>query len=161
MKTPLLLPILVACLASQSLAMKSRHVTFPQTCDDVWKASVVVAKSAQYRIISISREEEIISLTAGGAWWGERIISLSLEPGSEKGCTATVQSRYSGVEHSDGPDLLTRIRIRLIGEEIGTDSKAFQEFKSCVEHGSYPDWGGGKNNPRCEEKLRRQLEAEK
>ena len=157
-----LLPIFIICLAAQSLAMKSRKETFAQPCDLVWKASVAVAKSEQYRIVSISREEQIISLAAGGAWWGERVISLSLAPAVEKGCTATVQSRYSGLEHKDGPDLLARIHLQLIAEEPGADSKAFQELKSCVESGGdYPDWGGGGRKSKCEEKFRRKLEAEK
>jgi len=116
----ILVPIFITCLAVQSLAMKSRKETFPQSCDLVWKATVIVAKSDQYRIVSISGEEQVISLVAGGVWWGERIMSLSLAPGLEGGCTVKVQSRYSGLQHSDGPDLLMRIHIELLGEELGT-----------------------------------------
>jgi len=47
----LLVAIFSCCFAVQSLAMKSRHETFPQKCEDVWAASVAVAKSEQYRII--------------------------------------------------------------------------------------------------------------
>lgn len=159
--------IFLFCLASPSFAMKSRKQTFPQSCDVVWQASVAVAKSDRYRIVSISREEQVLSLVAGGAWWGERIISLSLAPGVEKGCTVTVQSRYSGLQHSDGPDLLVRIHIHLIGEEVGSaDSGAFQDFKACVEKPySGRDLGGthGKweNEPRCEAEFRRKLDADK
>ena len=146
--------------------MKSRKETFPQSCDVVWQASAAVAKSDHYRIVSISKEEQVVSLEAGGAWWGERIISLSLAPGVEKGCTVTVQSRYSGLEHSDGPDLLMRIHVRLVGDELGSDSKAFQEFKACAEEpysgrdlgGSHNKW---QNEAKCEAKLRRELGAEK
>jgi hypothetical protein len=163
MKSILLL-IFVSCLASQSFAMKSRKQTFPQSCDAVWQASVAVAKSDQYRIISISREEQVLSLVAGGVWWGERIISLSLAPGAEKGCTATVQSRYSGLQHSDGPDLLMRVHVQLIGEELGTDSKAFEEFRSCADKPySGRDFGGthGKweNEPKCEAEFRQKLKV--
>jgi hypothetical protein len=162
----ILLPVLVSCLAAQSFAMKSRKQTFPQPCDVVWQASVAIAKSDQYRIVSISREEQVVSLVAGGAWWGERIISLSLAPGNEGGCTARVQSRYSGLQHSDGPDLLLRVHIQLVGEELGSDSKAFQEFKSCTEKPySGRDLGGdhGKweNEPKCEAEFRQKLGAEK
>ena len=125
--------IFFLCLATPSIAMKSRHETFPQSCEAIWKTSVAVAKSDRYRIVSISREEQVISLVAGGAWWGERIISLSLAPGMEDGCTVRVQSRYSGLEHSDGPDLLMRIHVELIGEQLGLDSKEFEKFKRCTE----------------------------
>jgi hypothetical protein len=157
MTKSILMLMFVACVTAQSLAMKSRKQTFPQSCDVVWKATVVVAKGDQYRIVSISGEEQVISLVAGGAFWGERILSLSLAAGPEGGCTVKVQSRFSGTAHSDGPDLLLRIHIRLLGEELGTDSKTYQEFKACVEHGSYPDWGGGK--PKCEELLLHKLKA--
>jgi hypothetical protein len=162
----ILLATLIICLAAQSYAMKSRKQTFPQSCDAVWQASVAVAKSDQYRIISISREEQVLSLVAGGVWWGERIISLSLAPGIEKGCTATVQSRYSGLQHSDGPDLLMRLQVRLVTDELGSDSRAFEEFKVCVEKpytgrdlgGDHGKW---ENEPKCEAAFRQKLAAEK
>lgn len=154
----ILLPLFLSFLVTQSAAMKNRHETFPQTCDAVWKTTVAVAKSQEYRIVSISSEEHVLSLVAGGAWSGERIISLSLAPGDEGGCTVTVQSRFSGLAHSDGPDLLVRIRMELFGEQLGQGSKAYEEYKSCMEHGSYPDWGG---KSKCAEQFRSKEEAEK
>jgi hypothetical protein len=154
----ILLPILVTCLAGQSLAMKNRHETFPQTCDAVWKTTVAVAKSEQYRIVSISSEDHVLSLVAGGAWAGERIISLSLAPGDEGGCTVTVQSRFSGLAHSDGPDLLVRIRMELFGEQLGHGSKLYEEYRACLDHGSYPDWGG---RSKCAEQFQSKADAEK
>lgn len=148
----ILLTMFIACLAAQSFGLKNRHETFSQPCDVVWKASIVVAKSEQYRVVSVSKEEQIISLAAGGAWWGERIISLNLASGAEQGCIATVQSRYSGLEHSDGPDLLARIHVELIGEELGFDSEPFQKFKHCVEDSQAHIVG---KEPKCEAKLRR------
>jgi hypothetical protein len=153
MKTPFAFFLLFVSV--QSFAMKNRLETFPQPCAAVWKASVAIGKTEQYRIISISREEQIMSLAAGGAWWGERIISLSLAPGGERGCTVTVQSRYSGLEHSDGPDLLARIHVQLLREELGVDSAAFQKYKDCV--GSPAVIG---NEAKCEVKLRRRLDAD-
>jgi hypothetical protein len=151
----IVLTVFIACLAAQSFAMKNRHETFSQPCDVVWKASMIVAKSEQYRVVSVSKEEQIISLAAGGAWWGERIISLNLAPGAEQGCIATVQSRYSGLEHSDGPDLLARIHVELIGEELGFDSEPFQKFKRCMEDSHAHIVG---DEPKCEAKLRRRLD---
>ena len=77
-----------------------------------------------------------------------------------------MQSRNSASQHSDGPDLLMRVHIRLVGEEFGSDSKTFQEFKSCVEKPySGRDLGGdhGKweNEPKCEAAFRQKLGAEK
>ncbi len=48
------IPILL--LSVQSVAMKSRQETLPQSCDAVWKAAIAVAKTQQYRIISASKE---------------------------------------------------------------------------------------------------------
>ena len=154
----ILLTMVIGCVAAQAFGMKNRHETFPQTCDAVWKTTVAVAKSQEYRIVSISSEEHVLSLVAGGAWFGERIISLSLAPGDEGGCTVTVQSRFSGLAHSDGPDLLVRIRIELVGEQLGHGSKAYEEYKSCLEHGSYPDWGG---KSKCAERFQSKADAEK
>ena len=146
------LPLFLACVALPALAMKSHSETFPQPCDVIWKASIAVAKTQDYRIVSVSKEEQIISLAAGGAWWGERIISLSLAPGVEHGCTATVQSRYSGIQHSDGPDLLGRIHVQLVCDELGRDSDAFVKFKNCVENSS-------SNEAKCEAKFRKRVAA--
>lgn len=137
---------LLTCIATQSLAMKKKYETFPQSCAAVWNASVTVAKSERYRVVSISKEEQVISIAVGGAWWGERIVSLSLAVAGEQKCTVAVQSRYSGLIHSDAPDLLDRIHVELVGEFIGRDSKAFHKFERCVEHSSYRG---------CEEKLLR------
>lgn len=151
--------LFVICIAANSFAMKSHQVTFNQPCDVVWKAAIAIAKTNQYRIISVAKDEQIISLAAGGAWWGERVISLNLGPGtSDQTCIATVQSRYSGLQHSDGPDLLVRIRIQLVGDELGRDSKDFQKYKDCVETPKNSVVTG--NEPKCAAKLRRRLEAE-
>jgi hypothetical protein len=98
----------------------------------------------------VSKEEQIISLAAGGIWWGERLISLSLAAGVEHGCKATVQSRYSGLQHSDGPDLLGRIHVQLVGDDLGRDSDAFLKFKNCVEN-SYSQ------EAKCEAKFRKRV----
>jgi hypothetical protein len=144
---------LVAFSAAQSLAMKNRQQTFLQPCEAVWKASVAVAKMEQYRVVSISTEEQIISVVVGGVWGGERIVSLSLATDNEGHCRATVQSRFSGLAHSDGPDFLARIRVELVGETMRRDSKAFRRFEDCVE-----------NSPtgysKCEKRLRSQASAE-
>jgi hypothetical protein len=147
-------------LCTSSAAMKNRHVTFPQPCDAVWLAAVAVAKGQDYRIISVSAPEQIISLVSGGAWWGERIISASLGPGAEGGCVLTVQSRYSGVEHSDGPDFIARVNIRLIAPNLDRNPEAYRKFKDCLRSGS--DWGGSRQKieAKCEAKLREKLEAE-
>jgi hypothetical protein len=123
----------VLSLSLQSLALKSRQETFPQSCDTVWKAAISVAKTKQYRIISASKEEEILSLAVGGVWGGERVISLSLAAEGEHSCTATVQSRFSGLAHSDGPDLLERVHVELVGATLGHDSEAFRKYKDCVK----------------------------
>jgi hypothetical protein len=154
----ILLTMVIGCLAARSFGMKSRQETFSQPCNAVWKASVAIAKTEQYRLISISKEEQIISLAVGGAWAGERIISLSLLSVGEGTCTASVQSRFSGLAHSDGPDLLVRIHVELIGEELGQDLESFQKFKNCVEDSKANIVG---NEPKCEAKLRRRLDAEK
>ena len=145
----LLLPIVIVCTALPSVAMKNRRETFPESCEVVWKAAIAVAKTQDYRIVSVAAEEQIISLSVGGAWWGERIISLSLASDGG-GCTATVQSRYAGVQHSDAPELLGRIHVQLVGGEVDQNSKAFRKFKNC--HADY-----GSNEAKCEEKLRRTL----
>lgn len=136
----------------QSLAMKSRQETFPQACDVVWKAAVTVAKTKQYRIISASKEEQIISVAVGGVWAGERIVSLSLAPDGEQRCIATVQSRFSGLAHSDGPDLLERVHVELVGETLGRDSEAFRNYKDCV-----------RDSPpaKCDAKLRGEIASSK
>src|ERR1700733_6566829 len=117
----ILLTMVIGCVAAQAFGMKNRHETFPQTCDAVWKTTVAVAKSQEYRIVSISSEEHVLSLVAGGAWFGERIISLSLAPGDEGGCTVTVQSRFSGLAHSDELDLVVLLHIEMVGELPGDE----------------------------------------
>ena len=137
--------------SSISLALSNRHRAFNRPCDAVWKAAVTVAKTQDYRIVSISTEEQIISLAVGGALSGERLVSISLAPGKEGGCTATVQSRFSGLAHSDGPDLLSRVSVELIGQEIDRDSKEFRRFKSCVESPT--------SDSKCEARLQKDLAA--
>jgi hypothetical protein len=139
--------LLLVALSLPACAMKNRYQDFSQPCDAVWRATVEVAKRQEYRIVSISDEEHIISLAAGGFISGERIISLSVGPAPERGCRVTVQSRFSGLVHSDGPDLLGRIRVQLVGEELGHESEAFLKFKTCVED-SFSDAA------KCEAKFR-------
>ncbi len=147
----------VACLllglllTAPALAVQNRRRNFSQSCDLVWTASVVVAKRQEYRIMSISKEEQIISLVAGGAWSGERVITVSLAPGIERGCTATVQSRFSGLAHSDGPDLLARISVEVIGQTADRNSKPFLRYKRCAEDSYKPSISG------CESRLRKEL----
>jgi hypothetical protein len=136
-------------LSVEARALKSRDRTFTQDCGSVWKAAVAVAKTEQYRIISVSKEEQIISVSAGGVWSGERIISLSLSSRSDHGCTATAQSRFSGLVHSDGPDLLRRVYIEVIAETADRDSKAFRRFKACME--------GHGDERKCEDDFRKSL----
>jgi hypothetical protein len=138
-------------LTAPGLAVQNRRRSFSQGCDSVWTAAVVVAKGQEYRIVSISKEEQIISLVAGGAWNGERVITVSLAPGIESGCMATVQSRFSGLAHSDGPDLLARISVQVIGQTVDRNSKAFRHYKRCVEY-SYNDSISG-----CDGRLQKEL----
>ena len=149
MKHALLLLVL-ACATVPSVAMKNRYESFDEPCDAIWKAAVAVSKTQDYRIISVSSAEQIISLAVGGAWWGERIISLSLAPGVERGCTVTVQSRYSGLQHSDAPDLLARIHIQLMSLTVDHESKAFKKFKACID-------GYNNNETKCMENLRKAI----
>jgi hypothetical protein len=143
--------VLVLAAVAPSTAMKSHQENFTESCELVWKASIGVAKTQDYRIISVSKEEQIISLAVGGAWWGERIISLSLTPGGEHGgCAISVQSRYSGLQHSDGPDLIARIHIQLDSEDVDANSKAFKKLKACLS-------GYNPNQTKCEEKFRKEI----
>ena len=57
-------------LALPTQAMKNRQVNVRESCDDVWLAAVAVAKTQDYRIISIASDERIISVAAGGIWLG-------------------------------------------------------------------------------------------
>jgi hypothetical protein len=145
--------LLLVAISLPACAMKNRYEDFLQPCDAVWKASVEVAKRQEYRIVSISDEEHIISLAAGGFISGERMISLNVGPAPERGCRVTVQSRFSGLVHSDGPDLLGRIRVQVVGEEIGNESEAFLKFQTCVEN-SYSDAA------KCEAKFRKRVASE-
>lgn len=139
-------------LAVPAVAMKNQRENFLEPCDVVWKAAVAAAKTQDYRIISISSQDQILSLSVGGAWWGERIVSLSLAPGAERGCDATVQSRYSGLQHSDGPDLLARVHVQIVGAQIGKDSDVFKRYKVCMK-GYYSD------DRKCYDKLKKTLPA--
>ena len=143
--------------ALPSWAMKNRYQDFNEPCDAVWKASVAIAKTEDYRIISIASDEKIISLAVGGFFAGERIITVSIAPAPEKGCRATVQSRFSGLAHSDGPDLLARIHVQLLASELGTDKssvqQALQKFKSCMN-------GYNSSAAKCDAKLRKSLANE-
>lgn len=150
LRRSLLLALLAAALPAA--ALKNRFEDFPQSCDDVWKAAVSVAKSQQYRILSISDQERVVSLAVGGFMAGERIISLTIAPAPERGCRASVQSRFSGLVHSDGPDLLGRIRVEVVGDELGRETEAFEHFKHCVE---MTDTSAAK----CEEKFRQRVAA--
>jgi hypothetical protein len=46
---------------AQAFAAKNRQRSFPETCDQVWTAAVAVAKTESYRIVTISKEEQLIS----------------------------------------------------------------------------------------------------
>jgi len=140
----------VLIAASSSLAMKNSQRTFQKSCDVVWNAAVAVAKTQDYRIISISKEDQLISLSVGGVWSGERVISLTLSSGSE-GCVGTVQSRFSGLAHSDGPELLSRIAVEMIAQTLDRNSEEFRRYKRCVS--AY-----NASETKCEDHLRRDLE---
>lgn len=155
MKATLWALLLLLSASSPLFAMKNRFQDFPEPCDVVWKATVAVAKTQDYRLISISDEEKMISLAAGGFLSGERIISLTVAPAPEHGCRVTVQSRFSGLAHSDGPDLLGRIRVQAVGDELGRETAAFRHFKRCVDHSST------KSPQECEEIFRKKLAAQK
>lgn len=142
--------LLLGLVSIPSWAMKNRFQDFPEPCELVWKAAMTIAKGQDYRLVSVVPEEKLISLSVGGFWSGERLISLTLAATPERGCRVTVQSRFSGLAHSDGPDLLTRIRVQLVGDELGRDSGDFQKFKRCAESGASPE-------PKCEQKFRERL----
>ena len=78
------------CVLAALPAFASTHKrTFAEDCDTVWQASMQVAKGQDYQIISISKEEKIISVqpdALGMGFPGERTITLSIEP-AEHGCT--------------------------------------------------------------------------
>jgi hypothetical protein len=136
---------MIMLLSEPLLALKDKQETLPQSCDAVWRAAMAVAKTEQYRIISVSKEEQLISVAVGGFWGGERIISLSLASDGAQRCVITVQSRFSGMAHSDGPDLLERVHIEVVSEALGRDSEAFRKYKHCLRDSS----------PRkCDAKLR-------
>jgi hypothetical protein len=138
----------LSCCTLPSMAMKNRLQNYTEPCDAVWKATMSVAKSQDYRIISVCTEEQLVSLSVGGAWWGERIISLSLAPDAERGCVATVQSRYSGLLHSDAPVLVAPIHLSLIGLKSGArGQKVFQKLTRCID--SYNN-----DESKCVEKFR-------
>jgi hypothetical protein len=122
----------VLLLSVQSLALKDKKETLPQSCDAVWKAAIAVAKTEQYRIISASKEEQFVSVAVGGFWGGERIISLSLASDGEERCIMTVQSRFSGMAHSDAEDLMERVHVEVVAEAVGRDSVVFRKYKKCV-----------------------------
>lgn len=143
----------VALLGVQCFAMKNTKRTFTESCDSVWDSAVNVAKTQSYRIVSISKDDKILSLSAGGVWSGERLISLSLAPGNEGGCTANVQSRFSGLAHSDGPDLLSRIAAELIAQKVDRNSQAFKRYKNCLDAPYTSD-------SKCEEHLQRDVADE-
>jgi hypothetical protein len=142
--------VFLLALAPPLFAMPNRQRTFRESCDEVWKAAVAVAKGNDYRIVSLSTEEHVISLVAGGVWGGERLVDLSLETGKE-GCVASVQSRFSGLAHSDGPDLLARVGAELLARQVGItrDSKEFRRFQNCLESPT--------SNKKCEERFRKDV----
>ena len=112
------------------------------------------AKGQHYRIVSVSKDEHIISVVAGGAFTGERILTLSIAPGAEHGCDATVQSAYSGIVHSDAPDLIERLAYELISPKLDHGSKAFKHFKNCEEYSSA-------SAAACEKHLQKDLAKER
>lgn len=71
-------------------------------------------------------------MIAGDAWFEEFVITLSLSTGVEKGCLA-VQSRFSGLGHEDGLDLLSRSSIELLRSKVDPDSKAFKRYRDCIK----------------------------
>jgi len=117
-------------LVTPSFASKPRAKTFSLPCDAVWTASVAVAKGKEYRIVSISKEDQVLSVAAGGWVSGERILSLSLSATPQGGCTAVVQSRFSGLAHSDAPDLLMRIEAQTLATKVGKDFA--DEWMKCM-----------------------------
>ena len=139
--------------ALPAFAMGTHKRTFAEDCDTVWQASMQVAKSSQYQIVSVSKEEHIISVQPGGFFWGgnlmgERTVTLSLEP-AEHGCTATAKSHYSGIQHADDSDLLARVHVQLVGLEVGTEVPPFGNTSGVENYNS--------SEPKCEAKLRRRL----
>lgn len=94
----------------------------------------------------------LVKQEASGFWGGERIVSLSLLDRGGDGCVATIQSRFSGLIHSDGPDLLRRLQVEVLGSTADRDSKAFKRFRDCME-------GPGVGSDRCEERYRKDLSA--
>lgn len=153
MKTSGLLLLLLTALPA--FGMKNLQHDFPDSCDVVWKAVITIAKTQDYRIITVDHEDRVVSLAGGGWLAGERLMTLSLESGQEYGCTATVQSRFSGLLHSDGPDLLARVSIEVIKGKIDPESKAFHHFTKCMAKGN------AYSVRECEQRLQKDIAKEK
>jgi hypothetical protein len=157
MNTTLKVPVIFFCVLAAFPAFASTHKrTFAEDCDTVWQASMQVAKGTDYQVVSISKEEKIISVqpaTYGSLWTGERTITLTIEP-DKHGCAATATNHGPSIL-SDGPDLLVRVHVLLVGQEIGIgmESPAFQKYKRCVENYN-------SSETKCEAQLRRRLAAE-
>jgi hypothetical protein len=147
--------VAVTLATAPAFAMKNLQQSFPDSsCDVVWKAAMSVAKTQDYRIVTVDHEDQIISLIAGGIWGGERIMTLSVQAGEEHGCVAVVQSRYSGLIHSDGPDLLARVTIEVMKVKIDPDSRAFRRFKGCMTQTN------GYSARQCLQRLQKEIAKE-
>ncbi|HEV3512504.1 MAG TPA: hypothetical protein VGS05_12430 [Candidatus Sulfotelmatobacter sp.] len=152
MKSFAYLLMVLSLFSLPGFAMKNRQHAFRESCDVVWDAAVGVAKSQDYRIVGISKEDQVLSLAVGGVWAGERIISLSLSSGPEGGCVATAQSAFSGLAHSDGPDLLSRIVASMVTKGMDPHSKAVRRYKGCLAQFT--------DEEKCEARLRKDLAKE-
>jgi hypothetical protein len=104
--------IFILCIAVPTIA-KEQEKTFSRPCGEVWDAVKATASTGQYRILSVDKEDQIISFAAGGFWGGVRELSAHLHQGEGKSCTVTVQSRFTGLVHHDAPAFLKRIEEHL------------------------------------------------
>ncbi len=90
---------------------KEQERAYSKSCEEVWTAVKVVAGTGRYRILSVDKDDRIISFAVGG-WAGVRELSAHLQ-GDKQSCTISIQSRFTGLVHHDAPDFLKRVDEQL------------------------------------------------
>ena len=124
----------------------------------MWQASIQIAKGTDYQIVSISKEEKIISVqpaTYGSLWTGERTITLTVEPG-EHGCAATATNhgpsilsdkRYFLIEHSEGLFCCQLGSGRRCGARAREHETLLRTSRVALTSGNEVGWRGGSRDP--------------
>jgi hypothetical protein len=104
-------------------ASQARTITYPVSCERVWKAVEVVAAGKEYTSSMLDDKRYKAELVTGhGNWTGKRSLYITLT-GSGDTCEVAIEGVFSGLAHNDKGDLFKRHEDSMQLEDSKKDNK--------------------------------------